>query len=230
MDVHLYTLINLNLSIWINTWESDSLSNRVSRQLSRRKPKPHSPDLKPAQVRSLTKDYQHHGAYPRQNSYYQRSLAQTGYSHGNKFTSPSIRNVPYARVIKNNTNRTPFKTKEGMRRTPCRANDSMHRTPYRTNESTHRTPYRASESAHKTPYRANESTHRTPYRATESAHGTHYGVYWSRRNYVRCNYCYERNHTSRNCRHGAPIRCDQCGDWGHKTKHHDESISSANYP
>ena len=117
--------------------ESDSLSNRVSRQLSRRKPKPHSPDLKPAQVRSLTKDYQHHGAYPRQNSYYQRSLAQTGYSHGNKFTSPSIRNVPYARVIKNNTNRTPFKTKEGMRRTPCRANESMHRTPYRTNESTH---------------------------------------------------------------------------------------------
>ena len=62
--------------------ESDSLSNRVSRKLSRRKPKPHSPDPKPAQVMSPTKDYQHHGAYPRQNSYYPRSLAQTGYSHG----------------------------------------------------------------------------------------------------------------------------------------------------
>ena len=41
----------------------------------------------------------------------------------------------------------------------------------------------------------------------------------SRRN-VRCDYCYERNHVARNCRHGTFIKCDQCGEFGHKTKHH----------
>ena len=35
-----------------------------------------------------------------------------------------------------------------------------------------------------------------------------------------CDFCFERNHVSKNCRHGAPIQCDRCGGWGHKAKHH----------
>ena len=36
----------------------------------------------------------------------------------------------------------------------------------------------------------------------------------------RCDFYFERNHISKSCRHGNYIRCDQCGEWGHKAKHH----------
>ena len=36
-----------------------------------------------------------------------------------------------------------------------------------------------------------------------------------------CYNCFERNHTSRSCRHEHPIICNSCGQEGHKSKHHD---------
>ena len=35
-----------------------------------------------------------------------------------------------------------------------------------------------------------------------------------------CSNCNERNHQSRNCRHGKPLQCDVCRQYGHKAKHH----------
>ena len=36
----------------------------------------------------------------------------------------------------------------------------------------------------------------------------------------RCGFCYERNHNRDTCRHGKPVKCDKCGSYGHKAKHH----------
>ena len=33
-----------------------------------------------------------------------------------------------------------------------------------------------------------------------------------------CHFCGERGHSTRNCRHGAPVRCYICGAIGHKAK------------
>ena len=35
-----------------------------------------------------------------------------------------------------------------------------------------------------------------------------------------CYYCNERNHRRDSCRHGQPIQCDVCHEYGHKSKHH----------
>ncbi len=37
---------------------------------------------------------------------------------------------------------------------------------------------------------------------------------------VRCFNCYEENHTANTCRHERPVICHECGEEGHKTKHH----------
>ena len=36
----------------------------------------------------------------------------------------------------------------------------------------------------------------------------------------RCYFCNERNHGTRDCKHGVQIQCYKCGGWGHKAKHH----------